>query len=80
VQVFSGRSADEAKSAWAKLKGRNSDVLGPLSPTVARADLGDRGTFYRLRAGPIESETKARTLCSSLSSRGVPCIIVRPGS
>jgi len=78
VQLFSGKSQDEAKGAWSKLKGRNGDLLAPLSPTVARADLGERGTFYRLRVGPIDSEAKARSLCTSLSGRGVPCIVVPP--
>lgn len=79
VQLFAGRSADEANAAWKKLKAKNADVLGPLSPALARADLGDRGTFYRLRAGPIESEAKAKALCSALAGRGAPCIIIRPG-
>ena len=56
----SSRSADEAQDAWAQLKDKNGDLLGALSPTVARADLGDRGTFYRLRAGPLADEAKAR--------------------
>jgi len=80
VQLFAGRSADEAKGAWARLKGKNADLLGALSPTVARADLGDRGMFYRLRAGPLSSEAQAKTLCQSLSGRGTSCIIIRPGN
>ena len=79
VQLFSSRSADEARSVWAHLKDKNGDLLGALSPTVARADLGDRGTFYRLRAGPIADEAKARAICDSLAGRSVSCIIVRPG-
>jgi hypothetical protein len=79
VQLFSSRSADEARSAWASLKEKNGDLLGALSPTVARADLGDRGTFYRLRAGPIADEAKARAICDSLAGRGMSCIIIRPG-
>lgn len=79
VQLFAGRSADEAKGAWVRLKGKNADLLGALSPTVARADLGDRGMFYRLRAGPLSSEAQAKTLCQSLSGRGTSCIIIRPG-
>ncbi|QLH40128.1 MAG: SPOR domain-containing protein [Defluviicoccus sp.] len=55
-------------------------MLGSLSPSIARADLGARGTFYRLRAGPLSSETQAAALCRSLSSRGTPCLIIRPGS
>jgi cell division septation protein DedD len=78
VQLLSSRSADEARNAWARLKDKNGDLLGTLSPTVARADLGDRGTFYRLRAGPIADEAKARAICDSLAGRGASCIIVQP--
>lgn len=77
LQLLSSRSADEAKGAWARLRDKNADVLGPLSPSVARANLGDRGTFYRLRAGPVASESKARSICDSLSARGVSCLVVR---
>ena len=78
VQLLSSRSADEARNAWARLNDNNGDLLGTLSPTVARGNLGDRGTFYRLRAGPIADEAKARALCDSLAGRGVSCIVVRP--
>jgi SPOR domain len=77
LQLLSSRSADEAKGAWARLRDKNGDLLGPLSPSVARANLGDRGTFYRLRAGPVGSESKARSICDSLSARGVSCLVVR---
>lgn len=80
VQLLAGRDADEVKDAWAKLKAKNPDLLGSLSPNLARADLGDKGTFYRLRAGPLASETKARSLCSQLSGRGTSCIIIRPAT
>ena len=80
MQLLAGRDADEVKDAWGKLKAKNADLLGPLSPTLARADLGDRGTFYRLRAGPLDSEAQARALCSRLSGRGASCIIIRPAS
>lgn len=78
VQLFSGRSTDEVNGAWAKLKGRNADLLASLAPTVARAELGGRGTFYRLRAGPLADEAKARALCDALTGRNVSCIIIRP--
>jgi cell division septation protein DedD len=76
IQLVSSRSEVEAKAAWARLKSKNGDVLGSLSPTVAPADLGDRGTFYRLRAGPIATEAKAKSICRSLAERGVSCLLV----
>jgi hypothetical protein len=77
LQLFSARSPEDAKAAWTKLKARNGDLLGALSPVVARANLGERGTFYRLRAGPVESEARAQAICDALSDRGASCIIIR---
>jgi hypothetical protein len=79
IQLLAGRNEDDVRSAWTKLKARNADVLGSLSPVLAPTRLGDRGTYYRLRAGPLESEAKARAVCDRLSSRGASCIVIRPG-
>jgi cell division septation protein DedD len=77
LQLLSSRSAEDAKGAWERLRGKNADLLGSLAPSVARVSLDNRGTFYRLRAGPIASEAKARSICESLSGRGVSCLVVR---
>jgi hypothetical protein len=80
LQLLSSRSVDDAKGAWARLRDKNADLLGSLSPSVARVNLDNRGTFYRLRAGPIASETKARSICDSLAARRVSCFVVRSSS
>jgi cell division septation protein DedD len=77
VQLLAARSETDVRGAWKALQSRNSDLLGGMSGKVAKADLGDRGVFYRLRAGPIASEAQARSLCSALASRNVSCLIVR---
>lgn len=79
VQILAARSAEDASAAWKKIQAKNGDVLGGMSSSVARADLGDRGVFYRLRVGPIASEAKAQSLCAALASRNVSCLIIRPG-
>ena len=79
VQILAARSAEDASAAWKKIQAKNGDVLRGLTGSVARADLGDRGVFYRLRVGPIASEAKAQSLCSALASRNVSCLIIRPG-
>ncbi|NJO67613.1 MAG: SPOR domain-containing protein [Rhodospirillales bacterium] len=79
VQLLASRSESEAMGAWRKIKAKNSDVLSGFDGSIARADLGDRGIFYRLRIGPISSEAKARSLCSALAGRNVSCLIIRPG-
>lgn len=78
VQLVAVSSAGQAQGVWTSLRNRNSDLLGGLSPTFVRADLGAKGSIYRLRAGPLESEARARAMCAELAKRNVDCIIVRP--
>ncbi|HSR71649.1 MAG TPA: SPOR domain-containing protein, partial [Kiloniellales bacterium] len=40
-----------------------------------RADLGDRGTFYRLRSSG-STRAEADRLCGALGSQGIDCIVV----
>ncbi|MBK8909546.1 MAG: SPOR domain-containing protein [Rhodospirillales bacterium] len=79
IQLAAVSSEERAESAWAGYKAKHGDLLGDLGSQVVRADLGDKGVFYRLRAGPILGENNARALCNRLSGRGVGCMVVRPG-
>lgn len=79
VQLAAVSSEERATSAWASYKSKHGDLLGSLGSQVVRADLGAKGVFYRLRAGPILGENNARALCNRLSDRGVGCMVVRPG-
>lgn len=78
IQLVAVRTADQAQGVWTSLRNRNSDLLGGLSPSFVRAELGAKGSVYRLRAGPIASEAQARAVCVDLVKRKVDCIIVRP--
>ena len=78
VQIAAFRSREEALSRFATLKRRHGSLLGPYTSFVQRADLGDRGIYYRLRLGPIESKNKASALCRSLLSAGEKDCLVRP--
>lgn len=79
VQLAAVSTADQAQAAWSRLKGNNGDLLAGLSPSYARADLGGKGVVYRLRAGPVQGETRARALCAQLAGRKVDCMVVRAG-
>ena len=78
LQLASARSEDAAMGEWKRITAKNGDLIGNLTPSVAVADLGERGTFYRLRAGPVADKPTADGLCASLASRNVGCIVVRP--
>lgn len=78
IQLGSVRSRQEAQVEWERLRRSHADILGGLQLTVLEADLGNRGTYYRLRAGPVTSQGSARHLCNSLVDRKVACIVVQP--
>ncbi|MCR9235491.1 MAG: SPOR domain-containing protein [Alphaproteobacteria bacterium] len=77
VQVSSQRSEEAARSAFSGLQRRFPSVLGNQSPDIARADLGSRGVFYRVRVGPMETRVAAADFCQSLKSAGGDCIVAR---
>jgi len=77
IQIAAFRSQEEALSRYALLKRRHSSLLRPYTSFVQRADLGDRGVYYRLRLGPIDGKDRASTLCRSLLSAGEKDCLVR---
>ncbi len=79
VQLAAVRSNKDARREWTRLRTRHSDLLGRLRHSVVRADLGAKGIYYRLRAGPLENKAAARTLCGELTKIKVGCLVVRPG-
>ncbi len=45
---------------------------------MVRADLGRRGIFYRLRAGPVGDRKAAAAICRTLAKRKLGCMVVKP--
>jgi hypothetical protein len=78
VQIAATRDEASAKSEWERLKTAHADLLGALSPTVVKADLGDKGVFYRVQAGPVADHEQAEKLCGALKPFAIACIIVKP--
>ena len=77
LQLGAVRSAAAARGEWARLKRDNPDLLGSMSAVAIRADLGDKGVYYRIQAGPIADASTADRICGELRQRHLPCIIVR---
>ncbi|HYM01932.1 MAG TPA: SPOR domain-containing protein [Stellaceae bacterium] len=78
LQLGSVRTPEGAKHEWEHLKRTNGDVLGALGFAAQRVDLGDRGVFYRIQAGPVADEATAERNCAELKRRSIGCIIVKP--
>ncbi len=76
VQLASFRARDVAEGAWVRSVARVPDLLEGLQPDILQVDLGDRGIYYRLRAGPLPALQDADQLCTALKARGLDCLVV----
>ena len=77
VQIASVKSEDIAKSTWARLQAAHGDVLGNLRMQPTKVDLGDKGVWYRVQAGPLD-EKQAQSVCGTLKTRKSDCVTVPP--
>jgi SPOR domain len=77
VQVASVKNEDVAKSTWARLQSAHGDVMASLRMQAVRVDLGDKGVWYRVQAGPLD-EKQAQSVCSTLKTRKADCVPVPP--
>ena len=75
MQVSSQRSEAEAQAALRSVQGKYSSVLGGQRGAIQRAELGERGTFYRAMIGPYASRDQANQVCTSLKAAGGSCIV-----
>jgi hypothetical protein len=74
IQLASVRSEEAALQEWNRIRRANPDLLGSASANFVRADLGDKGVFYRLQTTPIAD---ADRVCGELKRRNIGCIIAR---
>ena len=74
VQISSQRTEDAARATYKDLQARYPQILSRYDVNIQKADLGDRGTFYRVRVGPF-SQADAQHLCDDLRSAGGDCVL-----
>jgi SPOR domain len=77
LQLGAVRSEAVAREEWARIKRSNPDLLGHLTAVALRADLGDKGVYYRIQAGPVADPATAERVCGALRQRHLACMIVR---
>lgn len=77
VQVASQRNEADAQASYRALQGKYPSVLGSRSPLIKRADLGDKGVYYRAMVGPFGSPDEAAQMCGSLKTAGGQCVVQR---
>src|SRR3569832_2664570 len=76
LQIGSYNSQAEAAAAWAAYKAKHAGAVGGLSNNIQSADLGAKGTWYRLRI-VTGSQAEAATLCTKLKAEGGDCIVAK---
>jgi hypothetical protein len=76
IQLASLPSEELAWKAWKDLNGKYASQLTGLSAIVQSADLGAKGTFYRVQAGPFATLAKAQERCTAMKEAGLDCLVV----
>lgn len=72
AQLGAYRAEADAKADFARMQKKYPALIGK-TPVINRADLGDKGIFYRLRV----STDNAKALCGALSAAGQACMVVK---
>ncbi len=73
VHLASYRSVKQADAGWKTIQRRHQSLLKGLKHEVRKVNLGKKGTFYRLIAGPVKSKSAQRKLCADLKRRRQFC-------
>lgn len=76
VQLGAFRQVADAEQTWQKLTKKFPDLLGGLSPSIVRVDLGEKGIYQRLQAGPLTDRAAAAAMCEQLKARKQDCLVV----
>jgi hypothetical protein len=75
VQVSSQRNEADAQASFKALQGKFPAVLGSKDPVIKRADLGEKGVYYRAMVGPFGSSDEASQFCGTLKTAGGQCVV-----
>ncbi|NDF11441.1 MAG: SPOR domain-containing protein [Proteobacteria bacterium] len=76
VQLGSFRSVKEVDAEWKRIAKRFGSDLSGMNYSAVKANLGAKGIFYRLQAGPVKNASHARAVCKNLADQGQACIVV----
>ena len=74
IQLISSPNQSAIEKSWADLTKKYSQLQG-LPHEIESADLGTKGTFYRLKAGTFTTRGEADKLCNSIKSSGGSCLV-----
>ena len=75
LQIGAYKSQADADRAWSTYKAKHASLLAGYSPDVKQADLGEKGTWFRLRIAGFPSKDVASALCDRLKADGGSCFL-----
>jgi len=76
LQIGAYKSQADADAAWKSFKGKHP-MAASYSEDVRKADLGDKGTWYRLRMGSFGDKAAAASFCEKLKADGGSCLVAK---
>jgi cell division septation protein DedD len=74
LQIGAYKSQADADAAWKVYKTKHAALLSAYSDDVQQADLGEKGTWYRLRISGFADKDMATSVCDRLKADGGTCI------
>ena len=77
LQLASLKAKERAPLEWTRLQKSFPKLLGNRQLVVLPADLGDRGTFYRVQAGFFPSRASAEAVCKQLKAKSQDCLVTK---
>lgn len=75
LQIGAYKSEADAMAAWKAYQGKHAALLAGFGPDVQKADLGDKGTWYRLRIASFPDKDGASALCDRLKAQNGSCFL-----
>jgi cell division protein FtsN len=73
LQIGAYKSQSDADAAWKTYQSKHAALLAGFAQDVQKADLGDKGVWYRLRVGSFADKAAAAALCDRLKADGGAC-------
>jgi hypothetical protein len=76
IQLAAVKNADEATPEWSRLQKELGTQLDGLVLTVESVDLGTKGIYHRIQAGPFPDKAAAAAKCTVIKQMKQDCLVV----
>ncbi len=74
LHLASFRSKAKARKGWSELQGKYRGIIRGMSASIDSVNLGrGKGTYYRVKVGPVASKSEAVKLCKKVKRKGGYC-------